>query len=209
MRKFEEVYTCDDAGLATPPETALLDKVELHATGIKSFFDKYSGMTFNKGIFRVFPLDQVKKWTLIAEEMFPELKGKLLVIASDWRGQVYALNTGRKDGDQFQIQLLDPATNENLNVPATFEGFLDVELVDYANESLQVELFEDWIANHGPAPAAKECVAYIKPLRLGGIDDPSNQEITDMEVYWSFSTQIRQQIDGLPEGTRIDRVDLA
>lgn len=209
MAEFEKIYKCDFAGPLPPPATSMLDKIELHATGIKEFIGKYSGMTFNKGIYRVFPIDQLKKWTTIAEEMFPELKGKILVFSSDWRGQFYAVNAARKDGEQYQIQLLDPATNENLDVPSTFEAFHEVELIEYANEALQVDLFNDWLAKKGVSPAASECVGYVKPLRLGGVDDPSNQEITDMEVYWSFCTQIKQKIEGLPEGTQIGNIDLA
>ncbi|WP_425617378.1 T6SS immunity protein Tdi1 domain-containing protein [Anatilimnocola sp. NA78] len=206
--EFEQHYTRDIPAGEPAGNLKILEQIEPHATGIQAFFAKYAGATFNRGLFRILPLDQIRKWTDIATEMFPQYKGKMVVFSSDWRGQLYALNAKRLDGDQYQVQLLDPATSETLNIPATFNSFLNDELVNYPNDSLQVELFQEWLAAGKPAPAANECVAYIKPLRLGGVDDATNQEVTDMEVYWSFETQIQQQIANLPPGTKIDRINI-
>lgn len=206
--EFEKQYRRDAAAVAPPGDLAILDHIEPRATGIKDFFAKYSGATFNQGIYRVLPLDELRKWTAIATEMYTHLQGRMLVFASDWRGQLYALNATRKDGDQYQVQLLDPATGESLGIPATFATFHEVELIEYPNDSLQVELYQGWLAAGQAAPQPRECVGYIKPLQLGGRDEMANQEITDMEVYWSFSTQMKQQLDQLAPGTRIEKVDL-
>lgn len=191
--EFEKHYVRDAAANGPSGNLDIFSKVSAHATGIAEMFAKYAGATFNRGIYRLFPVDQLRKWNGIVAEMFPHLQGKILVFGSDWRGQIYALNATRKENDQYQVQLLDPASKESLNIPATFEGFHNVELVEYPNDSLQVELYEQWLAAKEVSPAASECVGYIKPLRLGGEDSISNQEITDMEVYWSLSTQIWQQ----------------
>lgn len=190
---FEKHYQRDTSANGTSASLDIFGKVEAHATGITDLFAKYAGATFNQGIYRLFPVDQLRKWNGIVSEMFPHLQGKILVFGSDWRGQVYALNAARKENDQYLVQLLDPASKESLNIPATFEGFHNVELVEYPGDSLQVELYQAWVENKKVVPQPHECVGYIKPLRLGGEDSMSNQEITDMEVYWSFSTQIWQQ----------------
>lgn len=190
---FEKHYRRDAAADGSSQKLSILDQIEPHATGIKEFFAKYSGASFNQGVYRVLALGDLANWSAIAAEMYPQLKGKLLVFASTWRGELFALNAKRKDGDQYQVELLDPASWESLGIPATFSTFHEVELVEYPNDSLQVALYEDWLNAKTTGPGPLECVGYIQPLKLGGKDDIANQEITDMKVYWSFATQLKQQ----------------
>lgn len=206
--EFEKHYRRDTPVASTAVDTKLLDKIEPHAAGIKAFFAQYSGATFNGGLYRVLTVGELTKWTAVASAMFPDLQGKILVFATDWRGQFYAINSQRKEGSQYQVQLLDPATGESLGIPASFASFHEAELVEYPEDSLQVSLFQAWVAEMSVVPSSRQCVGYIKPLTLGGIDETANQEITDMEVYWSLNTQLQQKIARLPDGTSIDKIDL-
>lgn len=205
---FEQHYRADANTARPATNLGILEKLETHATGIKDFFSRYSGATFNRGVYRIVPLDQLRKFISLAEAMHPELKGKIVVFGSDWRGQFYALDARRTAGDQYQVLLLDPATREVLNVPSTFASFHNEEIVEYPEDALQTTLFQEWLAAGQAAPQANECVGYIKPLVLGGQDDPTNQEVTDLEVYWSFLSQIHDQVANLPPGTKIDKLQL-
>jgi hypothetical protein len=205
---FGEHYQPDGPSSSPGQSLAVLDQLEAHAPGIKAFFEKYSGATFGNGVYRIHPVEEIAKWTAIAEEMFPKYKKRIACFGSDWRGVQFALNASRKEEGQFLVQLLDPATAESLNIPANFATFHDVELVEYANDSLATETYEQWLNASGRPPARQECVGYKKPLQLGGEDDIANLEVIDMEVYWSFCTQIQQQSSSLAEGTKLDRVDL-
>jgi len=80
--------------------------------------------------------------------------------------------------------------------------------VSFGNEALALDVYQEWLDAGGQPPESRECIGYIKPLLLGGKDEPANQEVTDMEVYWSLCTQLKQRIDQLPDGTRINRIDL-
>jgi hypothetical protein len=206
--RFEEHYKRDGAAAAQGVDVGTLEKIEAHASGIKAFFTKYSGATFNNGLYRVLPADQIKKWTKIVEALYPQYKGKIVTFASDWFGRVFALDATRVEGGQYQVVLLDPAAGDALDIPCSFASFHNEELCDYPNEALEAENYGQWITAKGVAPKSNECVGYIKPLVLGGVDDIPNQEITDMEVYWSICTQIKQQVDKLPEGTKIDKIEL-
>lgn len=208
MLPFAEHYRPDAPAVLDNKSLAILDQLEPHAPGIKAFFEMYSGVTFNNGVYRIHPVGQIAKWTAIAEEMFPKYKKRIACFGSDWRGVQFALNAARKEDGQFQVQLLDGATGESLNIPANFATFHNVELVEYANDSLATKTYGEWLAGGGKSPSLLECVGYKKPLQLGGADDNSNLEVTDMEVYWSFCTQIQQQTNTLAEGTKVDGIEL-
>jgi hypothetical protein len=203
---FETKYQADANTVQPATGLGILEKLEAHATGIQDFFRKYNGATFNQGLYRLVALDQLRKLTGLAEAMHPELKGKIVVFGTDWRGQFYALDARRQDNGQYQVILLDPATKEILNVPATFASFHHEEIVEYPEDALQTTLYQQWLDAQQVAPQAHECVGYIKPLVLSGQDDMANQEITDLEVYWSLLAQIHEQVANLPPGTKIDQI---
>jgi hypothetical protein len=50
------------------------------------------------------------------------------------------------------------------------------------------------------------CVGFRSPLFLGGQDSVDNLELTDLDVYWSLSGQLRLATQDLDEGTVIDEV---
>jgi Domain of unknown function (DUF1851) len=54
-----------------------------------------------------------------------------------------------------------------------------------------------------------QCVGYQVPLFLGGKDSLENLEITDLDVYWSLSGQLRQGTWVLPPGTAVVQVKRA
>jgi hypothetical protein len=45
------------------------------------------------------------------------------------------------------------------------------------------------------------------PLFLGGAGAAGNLELTDLEVYWGLSAQLRTRTRGLPPGTPIQSVE--
>jgi hypothetical protein len=206
--QFLKTYIPDFDSTPSLADVSMLDHIEFHATGMQQLLSTHGGATFDNGVYRLFKIHELEKWTAVAVAMFPHLRKKIVVFGSNWRGELFAVGLNRKHGDQYLVQLLDPASSQSLNIPATFAAFHDVELVDYPNDTLHIELFQEWLSVKRIMPKAHECVGYIRPLMLGGVDSIPNQEITDLEVYWSFNTHVKRQTDGLPAGTKIDEVDL-
>jgi hypothetical protein len=80
--------------------------------------------------------------------------------------------------------------------------------LDYADAALATEFFEAWsAANAVSMPLGPDqCVGYKVPLFLGGQDVVENLELTDLDVYWSISGQLRHGALSLPPGTSINEV---
>jgi len=97
-----------------------------------------------------------------------------------------------------------------LEVPSTFVGFHDEELIDYRDAALASESFHAWVVAHGGlVPLHRgQCVGYRIPLFLGGQDVIANFELADIEIYWSLCAQLLRQTQPLPPGTSISDVSL-
>ena len=52
-----------------------------------------------------------------------------------------------------------------------------------------------------------QCYSFIKPHVLGGSNDLSNIEISDLSVWISIIGQIHNQVKDLPKGTKIQGVN--
>ncbi len=59
------------------------------------------------------------------------------------------------------------------------------------------------LLNAGVARETGEVFSHKTPLPLGGADELDNIEATDLEVHFSVSGQIFQQVSALPKGTKI------
>jgi hypothetical protein len=132
--------------------------------------------------------------------------GRLCVFAYDWLGRQIAFDRARTLEGEPAIAILEPGTGELLEVPETFGSFLEREIIQYGDAALATSFFEQWCAQRGAAPAAHQCVGYIKPLFLGGEDAVGNLELIDMAVYVSTCGQLFAQVADLPPGTPIQSV---
>lgn len=52
-----------------------------------------------------------------------------------------------------------------------------------------LENWNDWLASGGLHPTYGQCIGYKVPLFLGGKDDVSNLELSDLDVYWYAISQ--------------------
>jgi hypothetical protein len=128
---------------------------------------------------------------LIAEA-FPTFADRVLPFATDWLGRAYAIDLDRQRNDEPLVLQLDPATGETLEVPATLTTFHDVELVDYPEDAIALTYYGEWRESAPKTTLNQDsCVGFRIPLFLGGSDDLANLEVTDLNVHWSLSAQIR------------------
>ncbi|MDE6016154.1 MAG: DUF1851 domain-containing protein [Acetatifactor sp.] len=54
--------------------------------------------------------------------------------------------------------------------------------------------FKDWMEYSKEPIEYDRCAAYKIPLFLGGEDTETNLENSDMEVYWSIVSQIKNKL---------------
>ncbi len=134
--------------------------------------------------------------------------GRLVVFASDWLGRQIGFDLRRVSQGEPLIGILEPGTGQLLEVPETFRGFLEKELVDFKDAALASNFYEEWLRSGGRRPRPSECVGYRVPLFLGGRDSIENLELADMSVYVSLCGQLEKQSRSLPPGSKVDRVKI-
>jgi hypothetical protein len=125
------------------------------------------------------------------------------VFAYDWLGRQIAFDLKRAIDREPAISILEPGTGQLLETPEGFLGFLNRELVEYADAALATGFFEAWRTKGGAAPGPKQCIGYKQPLFMGGVDEVTNLELSDLSVYISTCGQFYEQVRKLPPGTRI------
>jgi hypothetical protein len=203
---FDDHFERDARAVTQMQDLAPLASVEPGASGLTDFLSTHAGGSYERGLYRIYSVADMQRWTAIAAEAFPDFRQRILCFGSDWLGRIFALDFARKSNGQFLVLMLEPGTGQALEIPATFMDFHNQELVQYQNEALAVEFYRAWQASGGEIPAFEQCAGYKKALFLNGSDTAENLEITDMEVYWSIAGQLLSKIRGLPEGTRLDSI---
>lgn len=179
------------------------------AAGLSEFFENYSGCSFGGGLYRVHSFQDIEKWNEVVGKAFPEFSNRIFCFGCDWLGRQFSLDKGRIESGEPLILMLEPGTGEVLEIPVNFIQFHENELVDYANEALAAEFFQEWLSAGNESPKLDQCVGYKKPLFLNGSDTIENLELTDLEVYWDLSSQLLEKVRGLPPGTPINNITIS
>lgn len=165
---------------------------------------KEGGTIFENGIFRIHTFESSLHWALLLERYFADNKRNVYPFAFDWMGRHFCIN----DKNNI-IYMFDSAMFEVFTLDRSIDAFFNEDLVEDADDLLNATLF----MNACQSLQIKElkfdrCIGYKVPLYLGGKDEISNWEILDMEVYWDFMHQIYIQVKDLPDGTKIDKINL-
>lgn len=166
-------------------------------------------MIYLDGAYRLHRAEDVRRFTELAKEAFPNYADRITCFGVDWLGRQFATDASRIAGGQPQVLLLEPGTGEALEVPVGYEGFHASELVEAADAAVAYGFFRQWLNSGGVCPSYGQCIGYKQPLFLGGADDVANLELADLDVYWSLSAQLLAHARGLPVGAKIGRVTLA
>ncbi|WP_298937816.1 T6SS immunity protein Tdi1 domain-containing protein [uncultured Ruegeria sp.] len=162
-----------------------------------------------EGAYRLYRPEDVARFTRCISDVFPKLDGRFESFGADWMGRQFALDHSRTEIGQPEVALLDPATVEIFEIPCGYSDFHNVEMVQFPNETIEYERYKEWLSSGGKQPSYGECVCHKVSLFLGGKDDFANLEITDLEVYWGITGQIVAQVRDIPDGTKINRVDIS
>lgn len=155
----------------------------------ENFLNQLGGKVFGKGLFNSFSSDNVKKWTDIVAETYPEFKDKFRLFGYDWLGRCFGIDLRNKAKNG--ILMFEIGTSAILEIPCSFEGFLNKEIPLYSDACLAEPFFHEWLKYSKTEIKYGRCVGYKIPLFLGGKDTVDNLEDSDMEVYWSVIGQIK------------------
>ncbi len=178
------------------------DEFTALATGMPEVMSRFGGYTFRDGLYRLHTAASARIADERVREAWPaRFAGRTACFGFNWRGDQFSLDPLRPDEDgEPQVMFYDFGTGDAWEVPATFLGFHDEILVDTAETAVEVSGFEQWRQQYpGMVPLAHEaCVGYRVPLYLGGEDDLSNAEVSDVDVYMSM-------VAGIASGIRQSR----
>lgn len=178
-------------------ESTIEDKV------LKDFLIKYGGHQIDNGLFNIHTLTSSYFWTEASTDYFSAYKNSIYCFGYDWAGRQFGISANKENC----ILMLDPATGDAYELFETFEDFLNVDLVTYRSATLNEKKFIKLKKKFKRGLVFNECIGFIKPLFLGGIDVSSNCEIVDMAVYWDLNYQLFSKIKDIPDGTNISEIN--
>jgi len=156
---------------------------------LSEFRNEFQGMEFGEGIYRAFKIEDIPKWKGIIAEGYHEFEGKFEPFGFDWLGRCFAVDLRRKT--KGQILMFEIGTAEVLQIPCDIITFHNNEIPVNGEACLAETLFTQWSESAGQKIGYSQCVGYKVPLFLNGEDDIENLELSDMEVYWSILSQIK------------------
>lgn len=167
-----------------------------------------AGASFNSGLYRVHDSSTGHIGQAAVSVAFPTRGVESTVFAFDWLGRQFALDPRRTRGGDPLVLMFDLGAGEALELPVTLLEFHDAELIEYHDAALASDFFSVFSSSHPEAiPLAhSRCAGYRVPLFLGGNDDVTNIEVTDLDVYWALTAQLVAQTRGLPPGAAIGEV---
>lgn len=156
------------------------------------FIMQLGGKIFGKGLFNSFSNEDIRKWTKIVTRAYPSFENCFKLFGYDWLGRCFGIDL-RKES-YGKILMFEIGCNDVLEIPCSFEEFLNNEIPLYSDACLAKSFFNEWMQYSKTEVEYGRCIGYKIPLFLGGEDVLENLEDTDMEVYWEVIIQIENQI---------------
>lgn len=155
----------------------------------RDFVLQLGGKTFGNGLFRSFSKENLEAWTGNVNEAYPEFEGKFILFGYDWLGRCFGIDLRKKS--RGNVLMFEIGAAEIFEIPCSFLEFLNEEIPEYSDECLAEEYFHQWTESSGKTLEYGRCAGYRIPLFLGGEDALDNLEDSDMDVYWSVLTQVK------------------
>ena len=199
MNAFDAVY------LGVSENTEMQVSHEgLEVAQVRRLIQEYGGTSYDGGLYRIFNAEDAKRWTTTVRRFFPVESATVEAFGRDWQGNVFGYRSGRAPC----VFLFQPGTGDVFEIADSLEKFHNEELTEHAEEALSLSLWNRWRSG-SPGPDRSQCIAYRKPVFLGGDVAVENLVIADLNVYWDVMGQLLEQVRNLPEGTPIKQVNLA
>ncbi|MFI9485376.1 T6SS immunity protein Tdi1 domain-containing protein [Promicromonospora sp. NPDC052451] len=166
------------------------------------------GTTIRSGLYRIHTPTSAARADALVRAAYPEFTTTISCFGHDWLGRQFSLDARNGPAREPTVLMFEVGTGGALEIPVPFSDFHDIELVDYPNAALAAGFFDTWLESGQPSPSPDQCIGYRIPLFLGGEDDITNLEVTDLDVYWSTFGQIRVGLSSTSDRTAVAPVDL-
>jgi hypothetical protein len=140
------------------------------------------------------------EWAVLLRDWMPPLPATFALWLVNRFGDAFVVH---EDGS---VHMLDVGAGTYLRLADSrdhFAGLMDVN--DNADSWLMIPLVDACRAQ-GMTPDRNQCYGFKLPPLLGGAYEPSNFELTDIAVHYSFLGDLYRQTKDLPDGTVIQTV---
>ena len=175
FNSFLEFFGSENKGYVKRSEDIYLD-----------FIMNYSKESFGSGLFRVVDSNNLEYFKGLVQSCFSELSDDIRVIGFDWLGRIFVSS----DTSDSKIYMCDAGSHEILEIPLGIKEFLNNEIPAYPDELFALDFYKEYISQGGTSPSYDQCIGYKVPLFLGGLDDLSNIEQIDFDVFWTIMSQL-------------------
>ncbi len=160
--------------------------IALPDTEFQELIHEQGGRCVQKGLFRIFTSEQSEQWTALVCDTFDALEGEVVAFGMDWMGRLFA-----KQIHQPVIVMADSEKGEFYTMENSLEGFFNEDLVEYAEDTLQIARFEAWNTK-GITLNSDEAVGYVKPLKNGGEERVENMQVMDAVLHWERNKSLHE-----------------
>ena len=140
--QFRSVYAQDQS--SDGPTRPWFVNSLVDAEGYVDFAKEFAGVTFSGGLYRIHDEASGPRARGLISDAFPEFRDRACPFGFDWLGRQFAIDSGRADGGEPLVVLLEPGTGEALEIPATFQAFHEEELIDFAEAALARTFFQEF-----------------------------------------------------------------
>jgi hypothetical protein len=161
------------------------------AAGLRRAVGDSAGTTLANGLYRLHTAASATAADQLVQAAFPDFAGRIACFGVDWLGRQFSLDLARGAESDPEVLLFDVGAGEALQIQVAFTRFHDEELVEYTNAALAAEFFAQWRKLHPQPLAFDQCAGYKVPLFLAGVDELTNLEVIDLDVYWTLTGQLR------------------
>lgn len=164
----------------------LLKEVDnMNISDIFNEIEKQRPAELENGGYRNIPRDKAAKYQELIRDAFPT-NCNVIPFGYDWLGRIFAVNA------ELTVKMYDVATDEIFEI-VPIRDFAN-ELSEYADDLIAAGVYADWLQNGGAKPEADHCIGFKIPLFLGGKDEFDNYELSDIDVYWTLTGQLKNTV---------------
>lgn len=164
--------------------------------GVRTAVADLAGVTLGQGLYRFHTEASAAAADALVATAYPDFSGRIACFGMDWLGRQFSLDHTRGTPTDPEVLLYDVGAGEALEIPTPFSQFHDIELTEYTDPALASAFFEQWRRAHPEPIQFDQCVGYNVPLFLGGADELRNLSVTDLDVYWTLTGQLRVSVLG-------------
>lgn len=205
FESFEESWHLVPAGQSAGEPWR--DEMLVGVDGYLELTQKYAGCSFENGLYRLHDArtgPQAMKWLSVAySHWLPHVRP----FGYDWFGREFCVDFSEVENGEPQILLIDMESDEGYFIPYSFRAFHE-NLAGEADNALELPLWKEWVAaNPDKVPLRpSDCVAYKVPVFLNGGQGVELLEVTDMDVYWTLTSQLLVSARQARKGTAITEI---